>query len=126
MPQTFLDYSKPRFTFDTRPTVWHDAMLMNRREDLEIGYDVRNGFIRSPGKFEGCPAYALHYWDMSMNGMADETDDCDGVLVDVFDVTEDDRKLYPEIGEDAHAIRLWEDDYGFVHAVEMHRKKGER
>jgi hypothetical protein len=75
-------------------------------EGLEIG---DNGIIRSPGKFEGEMLYVPYYWDAYLNGLADQ--DSGGVIG--FDVSAEDRKLFPELGR-KRTVRLHERDDGFV------------
>src|SRR5215211_4995867 len=48
------------------------------RLDIESEYDVENGQITSPGKFEGEPVYTPYFWESYLNGFFD--DDDDGVL----------------------------------------------
>ncbi len=80
-----------------------------KHETLE-SYDVRDGIIRSPGKFEGEPMYAPYFYDALLNGFADE--DEDGVAT--FIITDEDRKLFPMLA-DTKSVRLWESDQGFIH-----------
>ena len=80
-----------------------------QHETLE-GYDIRDGIIRSPGKFEGEPMYAPYFYDALLNGFADE--DEDGVAT--FIITDEDRKLFPMLAE-AKSVRLWESEQGFIH-----------
>ena len=46
-------------------------MELNPREQIERDYDVVDGRITSPGKFEGEQAYVSFYWESYMNGVAD-------------------------------------------------------
>jgi len=80
------------------------------REDIEQDYTIENGIITNPGKFEGEPVYAPYFYDAYLNGMADY-DDGDEMW---FDITADDRAMFPEIGEATRAI-LSIDDNGFVY-----------
>lgn len=73
-------------------------------------YKVENGIIRSPGKFENCPIYAPYFYDMLMNGMADE--DYGGEAY--FDISDDEIEEYPELAG-IKQIGLAEDDNGFIH-----------
>ena len=86
---------------------------MTREETLK-DYKVENGIITSPGKFEGERVYVLHYWDLFLNGMADEDD---GEVLG-FMVTLEDAYHYPELREDGYrpfdTIRLFQRDDGFV------------
>lgn len=84
-------------------------MKTTQHETLD-GYDVRDGIIRSPGKFEGEPTYAPYFYDALLNGFAD-TDEGD---VATFDVTDDDRALFPEL-KDVQHVYLWESEQGFIY-----------
>ena len=75
-------------------------------------YDVRDGTIVSPGKFEGCPVWAVHCWDEFMNGCADSDD---GEVIG-FDVTLADRLEFHDL-ETANRVILTETDSGFVYAA---------
>ena len=79
------------------------------RQDIEAEYDVENGRITSPGKFEGEPVYVPHFWEFYLNGFSD--DDDDGVLS--FNVDEDDRREFPEL-KGVDTVQLYQSDNGFV------------
>lgn len=85
------------------------------REEIEGQYRVESGIIRSPGKFEGTPVWAPFYWDLSLEGCADD-EECDehDTLVEVFDVDSSDVEMFPELSG-VKQVRLWSDDQGFVH-----------
>jgi len=74
------------------------------------GYEVKNGIIRSPGRFEGEPTYAPYFYDATLNGEGD-TDESE---VTTFEINETDRKLFPEL-KDVKTIYLWQSDQGFVY-----------
>ena len=84
------------------------------REEIMRDYEVRDGVICSPGKFEGEPLYAPAFWDAVLNGMAEELEG-EGVLIARYFPSVDDRKEWPELG-DAAVLYLYEDSQGFVHA----------
>lgn len=84
------------------------------RTEIEATYKIQNGIIMSPGKFEGEPIYAPYFWDLVMDGGADETED-DG---DIFRISAEDRREFPEIDRDTTTIRIWEDGNGFVYTQE--------
>lgn len=67
------------------------------------------GIIRSPGKFEGCMLYVVHYWDVFLNGFADR----DNGHILGFDVTPEDKQEFPELKR-RRTVRLCESDNGFV------------
>jgi hypothetical protein len=82
------------------------------REDIERDYDVdETGLIHSPGKFEGEMLYVPYFWEIFMVGGADEDDG--NVLT--FGITDDDRKLFPELGT-TEKLYLEESDQGFVNS----------
>ena len=62
-----------------------------------------------PGKFEGCAPYVPYYWDAYLNGAADRDD---GTTLG-FDVTAEDKALFPEL-ERRRTVKLEETDQGFV------------
>ena len=41
------------------------------RQDIENAYEVRDGIICSPGKFEGEAVYAPYFWEAYLNGGED-------------------------------------------------------
>ena len=63
----------------------------------------------SPGKFEGEPEYVLHFWELALQGEADET----FVHGFAFRILEDDRRNYPAL-EGHMRLYLWESNDGFV------------
>ena len=79
------------------------------RQEIETTYNVENGVIRSPGKFEAEPVYVPYFWDAYMNGGADEDD---GDIL-TFDVNDEDRAMFPELAN-VRQVFLWENDSGFV------------
>jgi hypothetical protein len=84
---------------------------MTRTEILaqyQVGSD---GVIRSPGKFEGEMLYVPFYWDIAMNGFANEDDG----EVFTFLIEPEDKAIFPELN-DRRSLRLYESDLGFVHA----------
>ena len=86
---------------------------MTRTEILR-DYNVDSGgVIRSPGKFEGEYLYVPYFWDLFLNGCADEDDG--GVLR--FNVTEKDRREFPELVA-VQVVTLTECEQGFVYCSE--------
>lgn len=72
------------------------------REDCEEA-------VKNPGKFEGCAVYVPYYWDAGLNGLADRnTNEEFG-----FDVTVEDRKMFPEL-KGRKTVRLVEQSTGQV------------
>lgn len=81
------------------------------REDIIRDYDVdEHGIIRSPGKFEDEMLYVPYYWDAYLNGFADRDD---GYVLG-FDITPEDRAMFPEIPKRKRTIRLYQRNDGFV------------
>jgi hypothetical protein len=80
-----------------------------KRKDVTSDYDIKDGRISSPGKFEGEAVYAPYFYDAYLNGMAD--DEGDRL---VFDVTAEDRREFPEL-KNVKRVFLSEDDNGFVY-----------
>lgn len=70
------------------------------REEILKDYKVKNGTIRSPGKFEGERVYVPYFWDCAMNGCADEDD---GDIL-TFIITQEDLDEFPELVEDKYAV----------------------
>ena len=64
---------------------------------------------KHPGKFEGCAPYVAYYWSIYLEGCADRDD---GDVLG-FDVTADDKALFPELRR-RRTVRLRETDSGFV------------
>lgn len=83
---------------------------MTRAEILATwDVDPDMGVIRSPGKFEGEMLYVPYFWNALLDGGAD---DDDGEIAH-FDVSEVDRKEFPElIG--IRSVELCESEQGFV------------
>lgn len=88
--------------------------------DLE-GYEIVDGIIRSPGKFEGEPAYTLHFYDASMEGCDEPLFDMErhGFFGTLIEIDAEDRELFPNDIEPQHAYAyLTESDQGFA-SVEL-------
>lgn len=79
------------------------------RADIERDYEVRDGIIRSPGQFEGEAVYVPYFWEAYLNGCADRDD---GRILG-FDVTADDRIIFPEL-KGRKTVKLYQRDDGFV------------
>lgn len=80
------------------------------RDDVLADYRVQDGYIVSPGKFEGEPVYAPYFWSLALEGGAVE-DDIDGGLR--VEVAPEDMREFPELAN-VRAVCLWECDCGFV------------
>lgn len=79
------------------------------RHEIEQSYKIENGRIRSPGAFEGEMIYVPYFWQIFLEGGADEDDGHELR----FDITEIDREAFPELG-DREVISLYQRDDGFV------------
>ena len=81
-------------------------------------YKVNDGYIVSPGKYEGEAIYIPYFHEMALHGFANETDygpDEYSTVYDYFDVIEKDVELFPEL-RDITRVCIWEDDNGFVNS----------
>ena len=65
--------------------------------------------VSRPGKFEGCAVYVPYFWSFYLEGCADRDD---GRILG-FDVTAEDRAIFPEL-KGRRTVRLIERDDGFV------------
>ena len=88
---------------------------MTRQQILD-NYDVRDGRIVSPGKFEGEPIFAPHFWECGLDGFADS----DNGTVYTFRILRDapEHQEFPELKTwlgRKRTIRMREDRQGFVH-----------
>ena len=108
---------------------------MTRRElEAEYGPLRPDGItIRGPGKFEGEPLYIGIFYETMMDGYGDIIDFGPEESATVFEVSEEDRREFPEL-EDVHAVALWTSDSGFenmeefedAEALEEYRAKAEK
>lgn len=86
------------------------------REEIEKDYKVIGSTIISPGKFEGGPVYAPHFYDLGLNGCADEEESTenDDNPAFVFFLDASDVERWPEL-RGVRKLRLVIDGNGFVH-----------
>lgn len=89
------------------------------RAEIESEYDVVDGVIRNPGKFEGEAVWVPYFWDLVMNGDGEEVFDEDGELVATrFKVDAEEEETFSDVlgGELAcgSPVELFEDAQGFV------------
>lgn len=84
------------------------------RNDVLRQYEVRDGRIRSLGKFQSEPAYTPYFWEQFLDGASDE--DIDGHLF--FIVTDGDVAEFPEL-EEVYGIVLHENNTGFVDSYKL-------
>lgn len=86
----------------------HDRQTRQRYLDQ---YTVRDGRIRNPGRFEGEMIYVPYYWDCYLTGGGADRDD--GTMLG-FDITAEDRAIFPELGRRRRTVRLYQREDGFV------------
>jgi hypothetical protein len=90
-----------------------EAELRSRVEALEYANDGQR--ITQPGKFEGEPIFAPHYWDIALQGFADSDDG--NVFTFKFKAGDRDFVVWPELKQwlgRSRTLRMAEDSQGFV------------
>lgn len=80
-------------------------------------YEVRDGKITSPGKFEGCPLIIL-YLHTCDDWAPLESVDVDGAEMSVFKIMPEEQ-VFLEIPDDQKYAVTWESDDGFVYGRTM-------
>ena len=75
-----------------------------------MDYTVKDGRITNPGKFEGEKPYVPYYWGIYLDGGADSDD---GKILR-FNVSKEDRALFPGLLTKRRVVSLIETDQGFV------------
>lgn len=65
--------------------------------------------VSHPGKFEGEAPYVPYFWEAYLNGFSDRDD---GKILG-FDVTAEDKAIFPELKK-RRTVRLYQRDDGFV------------
>jgi len=91
-------------------------------KNTQCEYDNDGERITQPGKFEGEPVFAPHYWQMGLEGFSDS----DNGSVFTFRFTNEsmsspdgpDCKFGAELKRwlgRKRSLRMWEDSQGFVH-----------
>lgn len=86
---------------------------MNRNEITSSFVIDPDGVIRSPGKFEGEMLYAPYFYGIMLDGFSDESGSTEEGTPDVFEVSEQDRMRFPELGA-TKRLHLYESEQGFV------------
>ena len=74
------------------------------------GCDCDTHNPQKPGKFENEPAYAVHFWNMGIEGMSDREDE----NYFIFDINADDVSQFPEL-KNYTMLQVYEDENGFVY-----------
>ena len=79
-----------------------------------------SNIIQGPGKFEGEPTFAPHFYDLWLEGASDDDiQEPNGTLTSIFIVQPDERKLFPYIAPETYVVALSEDNDGFVWTDEL-------
>ncbi len=76
---------------------------------------MADNIIRTPGKFEGEPTYAEHFWDLIEFS---ETIYDGDTAIEAFKVNAEDVAAYPDL-HDVEVVLLWCSDQGFIYSREM-------
>lgn len=84
--------------------------MIESRKDVLDQYEVEDGVIRSPGKFEGEAIFVPYLWEVYLNGGATEDD---GEIITI-DIDDDDRQVFPELNTVVRAY-LEQSSTGFVY-----------
>lgn len=79
------------------------------REEIEQEYNVVDGVIKNAGKFEGEPIYAPYFWDLGLQGFADDDDG----KVFTFKITKEDRQQFEEL-KGIRKVYIQESQTGFI------------
>ena len=69
--------------------------------------------VGSPGKFEQEARYVPYYWEMGMDGGADDEKWEGDTPIWIFNVTPEDKAMFPEL-KNRKKVGILEDDQGFV------------
>jgi hypothetical protein len=76
--------------------------------------------VKRPGKFEGAPIWAPFFFAIGLSGFADDEDETGGW---VFDVEDEDRRIFPELKKfERIVIRV--DTLGLVRGEEVREDAG--
>ena len=93
--------------------------VQNIREE----YDVKDGIIQNPGKFEFEPEWVPYYWELVVNGEGDDFSDYDasgeiaGGIVSRFVVDSEESDAF---GIECGAmVEIFQDSQGFVTGTVM-------
>lgn len=90
--------------------------MKTRIPQLQCEYTNDGERITSPGKFEGEPVFAPHYWSICLEGFADS--DNGSVFTLRFKNADKDFQQWPYLKKwlgRKRTLRMWEDSQGFVH-----------
>ncbi len=84
----------------------------SNKEPVVKDHDYYANIVSDQGKFQECAAYVPYYWDIGMDGCADRDD---GEVMG-FDVTAEDKVMFPEL-EGRHTVKLFESEQGFIYEL---------
>lgn len=87
--------------------------MNNTRKEIEKEYQVRDGLIVTPGKFEGQPIYVPYYYGAYLDGFADFENGRGAIG---FYVTAVDKEQFPELKR-RRTVKLIVRESGFVEEV---------
>lgn len=67
---------------------------------METGkhFTMRDGKIIGPGRFQGEPLWVAYFWSLAMDGWADLERVHNGITVYTFDLTDEDRSMFEDLG----------------------------
>ena len=88
-------------------------LIKEQTDHLLIGYDVNNGIIRTPGKFEGEMYYSLYFYANYLEGGADHDYMEQDTFISRFDLTVSEKEAFPELSEYT-MFEFYEDNSGFI------------
>lgn len=94
--------------------------MSNRtRGEIEARYEILNGRIVSPGKFEGEPIWLPYFWNLALDGAGIVSEFEEGTPVNTFTVQSEDFDIFPELTDirangQQVAISVWQNDLGFI------------
>ena len=91
---------------------------MITKEEIIAQFDIKDGIIQNPGKFEGEPIHTVYYYELMMDGEGEDIY-ADGVAAEdaepeytQFIVDSDESDVFGLcVGSE---VRVWVDSQGFV------------
>ena len=86
------------------------------------GYNVENGFIQSPGRFEGEPVYAIDAYEYVLDG---DSEFLGKIKADLIQLSDEDRTNWG-LGADAHSIILEYSEQGFIYSDLLNETQREK
>jgi len=87
--------------------------ILTKRKRIEDEWTLKDGVVQDPGKFEGEMLYVIYFWNLYLDGWSDSDDS----KILSFKVTAEDKAVFPELGRRRKAVKLYEDDQGFVNEL---------